>query len=272
MKQITLLLLLVLVPNAVQAAPAGMRLSPEHEQAQTLYQDGTGHYEAADYPKAIEAFTAALNLSTDQKIRGTMMLNIALSHTKQFNIDRDLQHLRQAKAIYERYLDQAEDVGYRDDDQAETREALEQIDRKLRVAQQIQNNRTQRSRPVPPPPKVEDEPEVDGKRRKLGIGMVAGGSVVAVGGVSLLAYGATFKGRAEDEVAQVPDATNGQDYVDLMSKRGAVLMGVGGGMAALGVTGLVLGAVQMHKSKPQKVAITPVGGRHFTGLSISGRF
>lgn len=274
MKQAALFTLLALVPSIVQAAPAvqrpaAMKLSPEHEQAQDLYQEGTGHYEAADYPKAIEAFTAALNLSSNAKIRGTLMLNIALAHTKQFDIDRDLQHLRQAKAIYQRYLDQATDAGYSEDDQADASEALEKIEIKLRMARQIQDNRERaKARPIPPPPPTVGDP----KRRKLGIGFVAGGSVLVAGGVSVLAVGATYKPRAETEADKFPEATNGQEYIDLQTKRGTILMGVGGGVAALGVVGLVVGAVQMHKNKPSKVAVTPFGGQNTAGLSISGRF
>lgn len=249
---------------------------PNLDEAEALYAEGKAEFEAANYPAAIEAFTGSLKLSNSDEIRGRLMLNIALSHMRQFDIDRDEQHLRQAKAVYKRYVGLSEKgAQFEESDVAEAKEAIDLIDRKLGHLRQIEANKANAAagpRKVPPPPPPSEDKSK--KQKALGIGLLSGGSVVVVTGVSLLAYGSTYKRRATDQVtSQTGEVTpEGQAYIDTMSRRGATQMGIGGALMAVGVSGVVVGALQLRKAKQGKVSWGPSAGPGYTGVVFRGRF
>ena len=142
---------------------------------------------------------------------------------RQFEINRDEQHLRQAKAVYKRFVGLSEKgAKFEAADVEEAQAAIDDIDRKLGHLRRIEANKAnaQPERTVPPPPPPPDDGKAK-KRKGLGIGLVTGGSVVTVTGVSLLAYGSTFKRRATDQVTdQTGEVTSeGQSYIDTMSRR-----------------------------------------------------
>lgn len=251
---------------------------PNLDEAEALYAEGKAEFEAANYPAAIEAFTGSLKLSNSDEIRGRLMLNIALAHMRQFDIDHDATHLRQARAVYERYLGLADKgATFEESDVDEAKEAIELIDRKLGHLRQIEANKANAAkepRKVPPPPPSPGSEDKAKKQKALGIGLLSGGSVATVAGISLVAYGSTFKRRATDQVtAQTSTVTpEGQAYIDTMSRRGATQMGIGGALMAVGVTGVVVGALQLRKSKTSQVSWGPSAGPGYTGVVLHGRF
>lgn len=266
MKSLILALALVQNPSPIQ-------------QAQDLYTEGTAAYDSADYSRAIELFTESLALtpslpeSEAKPIRLQLLYNIARAHEMAFDIDKDVTHLRQARTLYKRYADEISDPG----DSLDAEMNLGRIDKKLQMLQQIDQNReaAAKTKPVPPPPVAFKQ---DKRKRNVGIGLLSGGGIVTVTGVAVLAAGATLKTKAEREINDVTggdpmhEAWNaGQVHIQNEAQRGRVFVGIGSVIAAAGLTSVVVGAIQVKKSK-QHIALTPTFNRAFAGLTVSGRF
>ena len=104
------------LPAPVLAASVSSLAGPaEAEGAKALYQRASAKYSAADYESAIDLFTAALEKATTEdlsyRVRGALLFNLAKSHVKAYEeITRDIKNLRSAKAIYTRYLDEADEA------------------------------------------------------------------------------------------------------------------------------------------------------------------
>jgi hypothetical protein len=88
----------------VLAAPADeeARLN----EAKTLYDEGLAYFETHDYKAAVDKWTQAYaklpETATGQ--RNAMVYNIATAQEKAYEIDHDLQHLRQALLLLESYV------------------------------------------------------------------------------------------------------------------------------------------------------------------------
>ncbi|GEM_PF-6055562 len=105
-------------------------------RAEELYLEGSALYTAADYVGAIRAFTDALKVVTREgglspSVRGGLIFNLAQAHIRAHGIDRDLSHLRQARDLYKRLLDEADEIGYTAEDQQRTQMLLDEIEGKL---------------------------------------------------------------------------------------------------------------------------------------------
>lgn len=249
------------------------------DRAEDLYTQGSVAYEAADYDKAIELFTESLAVTAQlpeeqaKPILVHLLFNIAAAHEKAYDIDKDPKHLRQALTLYERYTEEVPDTG----DSLDAEVKIARLRKKIRVLDQIESNRTKGSEPqaVPEPPRA-DRDRVDNKKRNVGIGLLAGGSAAVVAGVAVLASGARLKPQAEQQVNEVTGGDMaheayeaGQLHIQNEAKRGRIFMGIGAGAAAVGIAGVVAGAVLIKKSK---VSVSPSLGSSFTGISISGSF
>lgn len=254
--------------------------SPELQEAQTLYDRGTSRYDAADYTGAIEAFTQSLTIVRDLpdddtilQTRLQLLYNIARAHEKAYAIDKDTAHLRQALQLYKRYSSEMPDTG----ESLDAEVNIARVETKLRTLRSIEQNKATADTPSEPPPApTVDKPE--SKRRKVGIGLLVSGSAFVAGGVGVLVYGGTFKGRAERDVDTLtggdvnhPAHAEGQDHIDLMGKRGGAVMGIGGVIAAIGLAQVIVGAIQVRKGNAE-ISLSPSYGRAFTGLVVSGRF
>lgn len=245
------------------------------DRARDLYDEGTSQYESADYTGAIESFTESLLLTAElpedlaKPIRLQLLYNIAGAHEKAYEIDQDEAHLRQALQLFKRYADEQPD----DMDSLDGDVAIHRVEKKLR-ALDVPTAEPEPEKTALPPPVAKP----DDKRRKLGIGLLAGGSAVAVGGIGLLIYGSTFKGRAERTVNDTTGGDpnhdywpQGQQHIADEKQRGAIFMGVGGGVAALGLVGAVVGGLQIKKAKT-RVSFAPAYSGQFAGVTVTGRF
>lgn len=243
-------------------------------QARDLYDEGTSQYESADYTGAIESFTESLLLTGElpedlaKPIRLQLLYNIAGAHEKAYDIDQDETHLRQALQLFKRYTDEQPD----DMDSLDGDVAIRRVEKKLR-ALDVLSAEPEPEKVVPSAPVTEP----DGKR-KLGIGLIAGGSVVTAGGIGLLVYGSTFKGRAKRTVNDTtggdhnhPYWDQGQRHIADEKQRGAILMGVSGGIVVVGIVGAVVGGLQIKKAQTQ-VSFAPSYSGQFAEIVVSGRF
>jgi tetratricopeptide (TPR) repeat protein len=269
------------------AAPAESA-APEADltEARRLFDEGLARYEAADYEGAIEVFTLALGEVRGQgvndfAVRGLLLFNIGRAHMRAHEIDHDVEHLRQAQTIFERFVEDAEShPGEIDEaDISEAREQLAELERMLATAEQ--------SEPEPKPnPNRDDKPTGDPKQlRARGIGLTAAGAALLGGGVGMLAWGAGFGPSAEAKVAELdglglpPDSpafADGDQFIAEERRKGAAWMAAGGVTAALGVAGVAIGIQQLVKAK--RVSNTPSVStaasfsRDGVWFAITGRF
>lgn len=281
------------VPSVARAsaAPAFLRLQRSSEppaegeadqtldEARSLYQKGKAKFETYDYEGAIEDWTEAYatldETPRNREIRNNLVYNIALAQEKAFDLDGDVAHLRQAKALLEKYLSEYETL-YKDapDGDAEiekVRTRIAEID--ARIAEQAgaeapTEPTEQPAVPAVPPPAdsvnanakkinllLKTDPDI-APRYKSGRGMRGGGiAMVVVGGVASFAW---FGVRN-------PDARIGA----------AVVGSIGLGLVAGGIPLIIFGHRKRRSAIEdayRRVGVTPTASRHGGGFSISGRF
>ena len=281
-------------PTAAWAGPA------EDEDAKTLYAKASAKYSAADYAGAIEYFTAALEKATAEnlpyRVRGALLFNLAKAHVKAFEeLDGDVTHLRSARSIYRRYLDEApaSDGQYGDVSEAKSELArvetmLEEEEKKLAAQPQggggsLDADAIRRQALLA----AERERLLEKSQRHLigGIVLTIGGSMSFLSGAGFLGWGSTFKRFAEEEIIadrpteekDLPFDDDEQAYYDGQARNGKIWMGVGGGLMAVGGGLLGVGIWQIMVSKKIKkqepqISLMPVMTRDQMGMNFGMRF
>lgn len=275
---------------AFALAGAPVEGSPEMQEAQALYTEGTAMFDSADYNGAIEKFTKALGIVTaadgDDHTRLTLLYNIASAHEKAHAIDKDVTHLRQALQLYERYRDFAQKSG-NIGDELDVEAKIARLEKQLRAADQMRRNReTAEPREVPPPPPpVQETEEADWKKpRDTGVGLVVGGSVATIGGVVLAVVGSGREAKAREQVDELADLgvpmddpawAEGDQFIADEKRKGNALMGVGATLAVVGAAGVGVGAYYLVKAKKMRegrVSTLPALAPGYAGVQITGRF
>jgi hypothetical protein len=264
-----------------EAAEEAEELSAEGKRAQQLFFDGSAQFSAADYTGAIEKFTEALKIVTkeglDPTIRGALLINLARAHRKAYDVSRDLTHLRSSLEIYSRITREAERGGYSEDDVQEATEGYAEIEAQLA---QIEDDEKKSSAPsAATAPSSDPSSQEDGSsKRTLGIALAATGGVLLAGGAGALGWGTTFKGYAEDTVADSGEEgfESADEHIAQQEKAGVTWMAAGGAAAAVGLAGLITGVVIIVKDgkarKNARLSFSPIASRQSTGVMISGRF
>ncbi len=281
-----------------------------NEDAKTLYDKASAKYSAADYKGAVEYFTAALEKATQEdlsyRVRGALLFNLAKSHVKAYEeLDRDISHLRSARSIYKRYLDEApaSDGDYQDTAEAKSELArvetmLEEAEKKLAAERAANPGGGVDADAIRRQAQLEAERlqmlKKAGDHKTNGIVLSVVGGVFVVGGVGFLAWGSTFGPFAEEEirldrpVEQRDDPFNDQEqaYYDDQVRNGKIWMGVGGGAMAVGAGVVGVGVWQLLKAKKLRkqveagtetdpvstIRLTPTYGRGQAGLQFGMRF
>ena len=279
----------LIVASLLSLAPA-QDVAPESAdltEARRLFDEGTTRYEAADYEGAIEVFTLALGEVRGQgvddfAVRGLLLFNIGRAHMRAYEIDKDIEHLRQAQSIFARFVEEAE--AYPDEiDEADVNEArvqLDEIDRMLVAAE--------RSGPGPSSDgaSTRDQPSADAaKLRARGIGLTVAGAALLGGGVGMLVWGTGYGPAAQAKVAELDqydlpaDTTayaDGEAFIAEERRKGAAWMAAGGVTAALGVVGVALGVQQLVKAKKvtseRSLGASASFTRDAVWFGVSGRF
>jgi hypothetical protein len=80
-------------------------------QAKALFNAGAQAYEAGQYPAAIQALTEAYRLAP----RPGILFSMAQAHRKQYYVDKQPAHLREAVKLYREYVAKVEQGGRRGD-------------------------------------------------------------------------------------------------------------------------------------------------------------
>lgn len=263
-------------PSPAQAAEPASKASDE---AQDLFHEGSARFSAADYEGAIEKFTQALAVASKEglpfRTRGAFLINLARSHTRAERVNGDIIHLRAATEIYERYLREAEQAGENALDTVEVQRELDEV-RALLEEREAEQAAAAAAEPDPVEPTAEpaaqatptgDEPPSDQfLRRPASITLLSTGAVLAAAGIAGIGWGATFGPHAEDQIAPEDQGTSGaDDFLERERRKGAILMGVGGALTAVGIAGIVVGAIGLarnnEKTRRVDVATQGLGAR-----------
>jgi len=272
-------------------APAATTTAPDQpnmDEVKRIYAAGKVKYETKNYDGAIDEWTTALgmlpNTPENREIRNDLVYNIATAQEKAYDIDKDVAHLRTARALLLDFLE-AYKALYRPDEQTvaefkRVNERIAALDAKIAEAE--------KSGPPPTAPvgvkrrldlevnQILRNDPVLSKQYKSGRSMVIGGSIaLAAGGLLLLgaaAVSAQNDTSGGNSVTEREKQTNRNVAVSLLV---VGLAAAAGGAALLGV-----GVPRKRKAKEAAVqrvvfaptwGTTPDGGR-FVGLGASGRF
>lgn len=280
--------------SAPEAEPAS-ESEPDLSEAQRLFDEGTARYDAADFAGAIEVFTLALSELRSQgvsdfRIRGLLLFNIGRTHMRAFEIDQEVEHLRQAKSIFTSFVDEAEDHPDEVDaaDIEEAKAKLVEIEGLLApTSEPAADTKPARERK---PKRDRPEPTGDPKKvRALGIGLTASGVVVLGGGVGMMVFGAGFGDAAQRQVAGLDDLdlpvdspafADADAFVAAERRKGSVWLGVGGFAIGAGVAVLSFGirklvtAKRIEKNASKKTVVVPTAGFGSEGawFGVAGRF
>lgn len=133
-------------PTTTETPPAETPEAPPVEQtedekrieAANAFLEGSKFYELGQYPKAIERFERAWELSNEP----LLLFNLGQANWKWFDVDPDAEHLRRAKQSFENYDKRMRgSEGY---DPTEIQRFIERIDEQLSKAQETADQRRER--------------------------------------------------------------------------------------------------------------------------------
>lgn len=98
-----------LCPRPASAAvmvAAGPAEEAPLDAAKRLYDEGLAHFQTHDYEGAVQKWTLAYSKLPEDAPgqRNAMVYNIATAQEKAYELDKDLQHLRQAQLLLESYV------------------------------------------------------------------------------------------------------------------------------------------------------------------------
>ena len=278
---------LVAGPRSALAVVTAPDEDPALAESRALYDEGKAKFDTFDFEGAVDLWTKAYAKLPESEtgVRNAMVYNIATAQEKAYEVDKDVQHLRQAVLLLDQYVKNYKAL------YAKTPETKAEVDKaegriatlKERIA------RAERGEDVTAPPPT-DTPPTPGLQTNDGIVWTSGhnpppdkdlmlrnrklaeeeektdhmliGSYVAlsIGGVLLLGgTGAAIYGVREDG-----REARGAGY-------GTLALGLAG--VATGVALMVVGFQRRKKARDGTlVAGTPVVAPGFAGASLRVRF
>jgi hypothetical protein len=299
-------------PRLAEAAVVAPAEDPALAEARALYDEGKARFDTFDYEGAADLWTKAYaKLPEDSSgVRNAMVYNIATAQEKSYELDKDVQHLRQAVLLLEQYVKNYKVLF------AKTPETKAEVDKaeariaalKERIARAERGEDTTLPPPVgpteptdpatpppsdphygagtvdgivwttghnPPPDQalVDKNMKLAEAEKKTDRMLIASYVMLSVSGLFLLVgAGSVYGGtRVDDPPASDPTAD---------PDAGKGLKGTGYGALAIGFASLVTGAtllgVGLDRRKKARngtlVAGTPVVGPGFAGVSLRVRF
>jgi hypothetical protein len=276
---------LALAPGPVRAEEPGTDPLAEAKAAHARAQ---AEYETAAYDRAIESWTAAYAALPDSPESATyrplILYNIARAREKLFSLRGDVTHLKQARALLEKFEAAIPEV-YADDpaegeaEREKVRAKIAELDAKIAEAEgdRATEPTAAATEPVAAPPST---PEVEPQSRRdradpRARPLIAVGAVLVALGVAGFGGmgGALAVGEQANDIDDLaPDDLAGRESRFDRGRRAnaaAIAMGVVSPLLlGAGVALLVVGA----KRKGRAAAIAPVVSPRLVGASISGRF
>ncbi|MGH1343164.1 MAG: hypothetical protein ACRBN8_16520 [Nannocystales bacterium] len=280
---------LTIAPPALAAPPssdsnvegeADAPLDPALEKARVLHNEGSAAYDLADYPTALEKFSAAYVALPDGPqtagIRSAIVYNVGITQKRMYELDGDVVHLKTAKVLLTRYFNDFAEEGAQEDakgrallDEIETELARHKTEAEAAAAAPVQQPREPAPEPTPAPTGPDDPDAQRTARILIGVGGgVLGLGVVGAGlGLGGALWGQSLEGDIEDGTS-----TGVRRISALEDGRSANALAIGGAVAGgvLLTAGAVVLALGLKKRKDagRSVALAPTG----SGLVLGGRF
>jgi tetratricopeptide (TPR) repeat protein len=260
--------------------------SPE---ARAAYESGETEYRLGRFEDAAGSFERAYELSGLSDI----LYNIGLAHLRWYDVDVDIKHLRRAKVVFQNYIIEIQkdpDLG----DLEEAESLIAQIDEKIAAANQAGAEVPDEAEQAPA-----DRGPDPGNKLRLGggISMGVGGALIVGGVVSGVLFGLRGQ-KIEGDLNAEYDARNElgcaeidtRDECDEIAARivdfraqgqaaNSLAIGLGASLSAIGVVGVVVGAVLFVKGNKKtkawqqgQVSVAPMWSPRGGGLMVSGQF
>lgn len=168
-------------PKPAEGLPEGLVLDPaaaDRANAEAAYREGSDLYEVGKYPEAIERFQRAWELSKEEQL----LYNLGQAYWKWYDVDPDVDHLRQAAVFFRNYdkrMRLTEEY-----DPVEISNILKAIDAQIEVEE---HKLAEATRPVIVQPGGPTEEELAWQqRRRTTRGLnISGTTLIVVGGVTL---------------------------------------------------------------------------------------
>ena len=275
-----------LSPSLALAAPEASEPSAPQTNAETIFRRGQAKYETADYSGAIELWTEAYALvdSTPENasIKALLIFNLAQAHTKAYELDEDVIHLKQAQRLLTSFRDNLallyEDQPALEVEQAKVDESLAVIEAQLADAEAEPE-----PEPEPPAPTLTD-PESEGpvETGKPGKPLIIAGSAVLGLGIAAGIVGIVggIIGQGANDLSGIdPFDFEGREEQFNSGRTGNLLLIVGavgaGILIPTGAALIGLGASRNKRINTAKLRVSPsFAGRWGSGggLAVSGRF
>jgi tetratricopeptide (TPR) repeat protein len=271
------------VPGHVRAAQPETEAEsgdPVLVEAKTLFNEGAGKFETADYEGAIDLWTKAYSILPNKpdfaQIKAKLIANIASARERAYEVDHEVGHLNQAKILLESYAEAIEDIYTseieREKENAWVEDRLEKIDAELQAVAE----------------RADAQAEQDAQRDKVlapGQGLVISGSVLiglGAAGLGVMAGGMVI-GNGANDIGDIPsdDFTARESRFDRGRMGNALAIAGGAGGAVLLGTGIALLAVGLKKKKEaggssekgdEAARLLPTLGPGHVGLGLSGSF
>lgn len=278
-------------PPDAGAAPVQQN-EAELAEVRQLYEDGKAKFDTYDYDGAIDLWTKAYGkldpVEGNREIRNNLVYNIATAQEKAYDLDGQVAHLRQARALLQRYLDEYKAL-YRPT--PEGREEVAKVEARIQELDDRIAGAGQDAPPAAEPPEARPDPERElaklrdqktkdllrndpdlSARYKSGRGMIIGGSVaLGVGGTLALAAASTWNS-TENVGGRATLITVGSVGGALLVT-GAVLVGLGVPKRKNATRDAREKAATMITQAPEAhVVVAPTLSAQTFGLQVGGRF
>jgi hypothetical protein len=288
-------------PRSALAAVKAPAEDPALAQSRALYDEGKAKFDTFDYEGAADLWTKAYAKlpETEAGVRNAMVYNIATAQEKAYELDKDVQHLRQAVLLLEQYVktykvmfsktpETKAEVDKAEGRIAQLKERIGRAERGEDATPQPPTGGTPPTAGTPPVPGFHTndgivwstshnpppDQELLAKNRRLAAEekktdrmLIASYVTLSVGGLFLLSGAGAVYGGSRLRRDSDPDAgseARGAGY-------GSLALGLAG--VATGVTLMVIGFERRKKAKDGTlVAATPVLAPGFAGASLRVRF
>lgn len=295
----------MLQSGSALAAPAAEDAA-ELERAKAAYDEGRKAYRIGDMKTAVARFEEAYGLTENPII----LYNIGLGYRRLYDQTGELAHLRRAKVVLENFLlelTRDSGLGSPDEVKAILEEIEKDIARKSEAEQQAeqQANQGPESSAADAAEEADEDPNAEPaqlgpsaaelskakQHKKLGIGLMAGGGGIVLGGaVAGVLFGLRYSGELDsfdDSVAAAQEdgcpgsASICDDYAEQQAalidradsaRKLAIISGValgalGAGVGAVGALLFIKGR-KVSGAEMASLRVQPTWG----GVSLSGRF
>jgi tetratricopeptide (TPR) repeat protein len=222
---------------------------PELARAKELFDAGVARYTAADYEAAVDLWLQAYALIPpsyeNRLILAELIYNVARAQQKWFEIDKDIKHLRQAREILDRYLDEVNELYPPEQvelEQERIQEQIDELDKRIEEWEAEQKRREAELAERMRPKFDEAADQREEKRNKAMIGAGAGLTALGAGGVGMFVTGLIMAGSADESVGDFPLEA------DIAARETAIARGRAGNVLML--TGALAGAVFLAAGAP----------------------